>query len=123
MCDENEKKIRRNKQRKQCACNNNYSQDVQGRTQEFGFTKEEKVHTSDIANHKLMQYIKVVFSNLLNSYDNTMANYIATYIIVCRLYMLYCTYNHRSYRIAGYFRGGKFSRISRIGLDSRIFSP
>ena len=27
------------------------------------------------------------------------------------------------YRIAGYFRGGKFSRISRIGLDSRIFSP
>ena len=28
-----------------------------------------------------------------------------------------------SYRIAGYFRGGKFSRISRIGLNSRIFSP
>ena len=28
-----------------------------------------------------------------------------------------------TYRIAGYFRGGKFSRISRIGLNSRIFSP
>ena len=28
-----------------------------------------------------------------------------------------------SYRIAGYFQGGKFSRISRIGLNSRIFSP
>ena len=27
------------------------------------------------------------------------------------------------YRIAGYFRGGKFSRISQIGLNSRIFSP
>ena len=28
-----------------------------------------------------------------------------------------------SYRIAGYLRGGKFSRISRINLYSRIFSP
>ena len=27
------------------------------------------------------------------------------------------------YRIAGYFRGGKFSRILRIDLYSRIFSP
>ena len=57
---------------------------LQGRSQEFSFTEArlKGKGTSDAGGlgradpQKLMQYIKVTFSNLLNSYDNTMAYYV-----------------------------------------------
>ena len=57
---------------------------IHGRSQEFGFTeaKLKGKGTScagglgGCAPQKLMQYIKVNFSNLLNSYGNTMAYYV-----------------------------------------------
>ena len=56
---------------------------MQGRSQEFSFT-EARLKGKGASNagglggcapQKLTQYIKVTFSILLNSYDNTMAYY------------------------------------------------
>jgi len=56
---------------------------IKGHSQEFSFT-EERLNgkgTSDAGGlgmqpPQLTKYIKVTFSNLLNSYDNTMAFYV-----------------------------------------------
>ena len=65
------------------------SMETQGRSQEFSFTEArlKGKGTSDAgglggcAPQKLTQYIKVTFSNLLNSYDNTMGQ--AYYVCNC----------------------------------------
>ena len=60
----------------------------QGRSQEFSFT-EARLKGKGASNagglggtapQKLTQYIKVTFSILLNSYDNTMAYYVCKFI-------------------------------------------
>ena len=62
----------------------------QGRSQEFSFTearlKGKVLQMQGVWPAKLTQYIKVTFSILLNSYDNTMAYVLCMCVIVCSLY-------------------------------------
>ena len=53
--------------------------------------------------------------------------YLALIMMLCIMLLMWILLSQAVvnviYRIAGYFRGGKFSRILWIGLYSRIFSP
>jgi len=66
---------------------NNWMLTYQGHSQEFDFTearlKGKVLQMQGVwgaAPLKLTQYIKVTFSNLLNSYNNTMAYYVHNYV-------------------------------------------